>query len=144
MIAVDTNVLVRIVVEDDANQVARARAFMDVQDRVFISKTVLLEMGWVLGTYRLTREAIVSAIRRILAVSNVVVEDNPAVMLALEWYERGMDFADALHLASLTDETPFATFDISMVRTAGRLGGRAGGCYLTGPAATAGECYATF
>ncbi len=119
----DTNVLVRIIVEDDASQVRRARAFIEDQDRVFISRTVVLEIGWVLAsTYRLTREAIVSSIRSVLAVSNVEVEDPPAVMLALEWYAQGMDFADALHLASLGRDTKFATFDASLRRTAGRLG----------------------
>jgi len=41
---------------------------------------------------------------------------------ALSWVESGMDFADALHLASVSGETEFATFDASLRRTAGRLG----------------------
>ena len=123
MIAVDTNVLVRIIVEDDEGQVIRARAFVDAQDRVFISRTVLLELGWVLAsTYRLTREAVVSSIRSLLAVSNVEVEDRPTVMLALDWHSRGMDFADALHLASLGGDVQFATFDRSLVSIAEKLG----------------------
>ena len=121
MIAVDTNVLVRIMVEDDVDQVRRARAFLEAQDRVFISRTVLLEIGWVLGTYHLTREAIVSSIRDVLAVSNVEVEDPPAVTAALEWYQQGMDFVDAMHLAALGGDTQFATFDASLRSTARRL-----------------------
>jgi predicted nucleic-acid-binding protein len=120
VIAVDTNVLVRIMVEDDVDQVRRARAFMEAQDRVFISRTVLLEIGWVLGTYHLTREAIVASIRDVLAVSNVEVEDPPAVMMALQWYQQGMDFADAMHLAALR----VVAQDCAPARN------RAGDCYL--------------
>jgi predicted nucleic-acid-binding protein len=123
VIAVDTNLLVRIIVEDEASQVERARAFIHAQDRVLILKTVLLELGWVLASsYRLNRETIVSSIRGVLAVSNFEIEDRPAVMLALEWYQKGMDFADAMHLASLSGETKFATFDTSLRRAAERLG----------------------
>ena len=122
MIAVDTNLLVRIIVEDEASQVERALAFKQAQDRVFISKTVLLETGWVLDIYHPTREAIVSSLRAVFAVSNVEVEDRPAVLSALEWYESGMDFADAIHLASVRAETEFATFDASLQPAAQRLG----------------------
>ena len=70
MTALDTNVLVRIIVEDDASQVERARAYIQAQERVFISRTVILELGWVLGYYRLSRETIVASIRGVLAVAN--------------------------------------------------------------------------
>jgi predicted nucleic-acid-binding protein len=123
VIAVDTNLLVRIIVEDDASQVGRARALINAQDRVLVLKTVLLEIGWVLATsYHLSREAIVSSIRGVLAVSNFEIEDRPAVMTALEWYQQGMDFADAMHLAALGGDTQFATFDASLRSTARRLG----------------------
>lgn len=123
MIAVDTNLLVRIIVEDEVSQVERARALIHGQDRVLILKTVLLELGWVLASsYRLNRETIVSSIRGVLAVSNFEIEDRPAVVLALEWYQQGMDFADAMHLATLRGETEFATFDASLGRAPERLG----------------------
>ena len=50
MTALDTNVLVRLVVNDDDQQVHRAHAFLAAQDRVLISRTVLLELGWVLAS----------------------------------------------------------------------------------------------
>jgi hypothetical protein len=53
---------------------------------------------------------------------NLEVEDGAAVARAMLWFEQGMDFADALHLASLGGEVQFATFDRSLVSTAERLG----------------------
>jgi predicted nucleic-acid-binding protein len=122
--AVDTNVLVRIVVNDDATQAARARALMDSCDKVFLSRTVLLELAWVLASsqYRLDRDTVSTALRTLLAIPNVEMEAREAVMTALDWFERGMDFADALHLASTDRETEFATFDLALERIAVRLG----------------------
>ena len=57
--------------------------------------------------------AIIAALRDILGVSNVEVEDEGEVALAIEWFERGMDFADGLHVASAGHEWKFATFDNS-------------------------------
>ena len=124
MIAVDTNVLVRTIVDDDPHQVDRARAFIAAQDRVLILRTVLLELAWVLGSrrYQLTRDKILSSLRTLARIPNVEIEDGDTVMQALEWYESGMDFADALHLASIGGETEFATFDASLRRAAQRLG----------------------
>jgi predicted nucleic-acid-binding protein len=61
-------------------------------------------------------------LRSLLRPSNFQIEDENAVLQALTWYQQGMDFADALHLASVSGETEFATFDASLRRTAGRLG----------------------
>jgi predicted nucleic-acid-binding protein len=124
VIALDTNVLVRMVVNDDEQQVHRARAFLAAQNRVLISRTVLLELGWVLGgaRYQLSRGTIASSIRTLLTISKFEIEDRDAVLRAVEWYERGMDFADAMHLASIYGETEFATFDVALRRTAQRLG----------------------
>jgi predicted nucleic-acid-binding protein len=123
MTAVDTNVLVRILTKDDANQAALAAGFMQRQDRVYVLKTVLLETEWVLrSSYGFDREAVVAGFHELLTASNLEMEDRNAVIQALGWVEQGMDFADALHLASVSSETEFATFDASLRRTAGRLG----------------------
>jgi len=122
MTALDTNVLVRILTHDDAGQSERAAAFIRRQDRVYILKTVLLEIEWVLrSSYEFDREAILLGLRSLLSAANFQIEDENAVLQALEWYEKGMDFADALHLAS-AGEMEFATFDGSLRRTAGKLG----------------------
>src|SRR6267378_8603383 len=101
MTALDTNVLVRVITNDDKPQAGRAARFLREQESVFIAKTVLLELEWVLrSAYKIEPNAIISALRSILTVINVEIEDEAAVSQALEWYEQGMDFADALHVAS--------------------------------------------
>jgi predicted nucleic-acid-binding protein len=122
MTAVDTNVLVRIVVNDDPAQSARAAEFLRQQDRVFLAKTVLLEVEWVLrSAYRLGRREIHAILRGILAMGSAEVEDEAAVVQAMRWYEEGMDFADSLHMASAGPRR-FVTFDAALQRRARRLG----------------------
>ena len=118
MIAVDTNVLVRLIAADDQGQLALARSLFE-NESIFISKTVLLETEWVLrSAYRVAPENLAVAIRRLLGLSKVTVESGAAVGQALEWYDSGFDFADALHLASAAPAAGFATFDRNLVRLA--------------------------
>ncbi len=122
MTAVDTNVLVRVITNDDKVQAVRAVAFLRDQASVFIAKTVLLELEWVLrSAYRIDRREIISAFQSVLNVDNAEVEDEAAVTLAREWYAKGLDFADSLHLASAGRERTFATFDTGLRRKARRL-----------------------
>ena len=121
MIAVDTNVLVRLVTNDDTVQSPRA-AELFVREDVFISKTVLLETEWVLrAAYELAPTAIRGAFERLIAVPSVTLEDSAAVARTLTWYASGMDFADALHLASSATATAFATFDKPLSKRAKKL-----------------------
>ena len=123
MTALDTNLLVRVLTNDDAVQSQRAAAFMLGQDRLYVLKTVLLEIEWVLrSSYGFDREAISLGLRSVIRTPNFLIQDEKAVLVALEWYEEGMDFADAIHLASISGDTEFATFDVSLRRTAERLG----------------------
>jgi predicted nucleic-acid-binding protein len=122
MIAVDTNVLVRLVTNDDPKQSPRA-AQLFVREDVLVPKTVLLETEWVLrGAYDLAPTVIRSAFERLLAVPSVTLEDAPAVARALSWYAAGMDFADALHLASSAPCAGFTTFDGQFAKRAKKLG----------------------
>ena len=122
MTALDTNVLVRIITNDDRAQANRAATFLREQERVYIAKTVLLELEWVLrSAYKIEPNAIISALRNILAVIDVEIEDEAAVRQALEWCEKGMDFADSLHLASAGPDRKFATFDKALRRKIRRL-----------------------
>jgi predicted nucleic-acid-binding protein len=121
MLAVDTNVIVRIVTNDDPEQVLRALALFD-REHIFISKTVLLEVEWVLRfSYQLPREIIASSLRKVIGLGNVTVENQDEVSIALAWHEQGLDFADALHLASSGRAKRFATFDQRMAKLAGKL-----------------------
>lgn len=121
MIAVDTNILVRIVTNDTPAQAKRAAALL-AKEHVFIPKTVILEMEWVLRyAYRLEKSSILKAFQGILGLSNVEADDAPNVSQALNWYESGLDFADALHLASSSDSDKFVTFDDKLRKKAGKI-----------------------
>lgn len=111
MIAVDTNVVVRLLVSDDPQQAARARSLF-AAEQVFISDTVALETAWVLGySYGLDDAGIAAGLRRLFGLDNVHLRDAAAMALALGWYEQGLDFAGALHLAQAAHCTRMATFD---------------------------------
>jgi predicted nucleic-acid-binding protein len=86
-------------------------------------KTVLLETEWVLRHgYGIDREVIAQSFQKLLGIPNVKAEDPQAVTQAIRWYQEGLDFADALHLASSGKADRFATFDKDFVRKASKLG----------------------
>ena len=121
MIALDTNVVVRFLVNDEAAQARRARALIEANP-VFVPVTVLLETEWVLrGGYRLPRAEVVRLLRALLGLPDLSTEDPQRIARALEWHEGGIDFADALHLAGSTGAERFATFDEKLVKAARKL-----------------------
>ena len=121
MVAVDTNVLVRLVIADHAAQAARAAAVFR-SGPVFIAKSVLLEAEWVLRySYEIGTEPILRSLRAVLGLENVSVEDPNAAIAALSLFERGLDFADALHIASSAQAERFVTFDAKLVKRARRV-----------------------
>ena len=90
---------------------------------IWISKTVLLETGWVLRSlYGFEESAIREAFTRLLGLKNVEAEDVPDVAAALRLTEHGIEFADALHLASAPHGALFVSVDRSFVRRARRAG----------------------
>ncbi len=98
MIAVDTNILVRYVVSDEPIQSQQAKALLRNTKAIFISKTTLLELEWVLrSAYKLPRESILHSILTICGLPNLTVENAWQVAQACELYSKGFDFADALH-----------------------------------------------
>lgn len=124
MRAVDTNVLVRLFVLDDAGQMAAARRATST-DLVFVPKTVIVELEWVLRrAYGQSRATIVAVLEALMAGVNFQVEDSMAVARAIDWFKRGMDFADALHLASSGHADALLTFDVAMRRRADMLGAK--------------------
>jgi predicted nucleic-acid-binding protein len=123
LIAVDTNVVVRVLTRDDLEQAPRARALLE-SGSAYIPKSVVLETEWVLRSiYHFDRPAILDGITRLLGLPGVEIEDRPAVARALDWYRHGLDFADALHLASCGRADAFATFDGALRRKARALKG---------------------
>lgn len=101
MIALDTSVLVRCPTLDDPRQVPAAKALLAHSGGVFVAKTVLLELEWVLrATYKLTRLGSHSALGKLLGLPNPTMESPGQFSQAFEGYALGLDFADSLHLAA--------------------------------------------
>jgi len=118
VIALDTSVIVRVLVNDDPKQAGIAARVMQAE-HLWLCKTVVLETEWVLRyRYRLSRDAIALGLRKLLGFRRLEVEDRAAVARALSWYAQGMDFADALHLASSRAAIQLVTFDREMALTA--------------------------
>ena len=113
MIALDTNVIVRVLVRDEEQQALQAAALIRDND-VLITSSVLLEIEWVLRLrYRQPRDIILTALRALIGLPTVVLQDQDATMRAIDWFAAGLDFADALHLASSAAASKFATFNLS-------------------------------
>jgi len=119
VLAVDTNVVVRLLVNDDARQGAVARRLFE-SDEIWIGVTVLLEAAWVLeSVYELSTDETVTALRGLLGLPNVRVEDSGAVAAALDAACRELELADALHLLRAPEDAEFVTFDRRLAK-AGR------------------------
>jgi len=118
MIAVDTNLLVRVLTGDDPAQARRAVKILE-SDQILIPKTVILETEWVLRyAYEIETSRIIEGLKKLLGLPNVSVEDPDTVTQAISWFEDGLDFADALHLASSKRADKFVTFDRAFSRKA--------------------------
>ncbi len=118
MVAVDTNIIVRLLTRDDENQFQRALAVFE-KETIFIPDTVFLETEWVLRfAYNFSPTEINGAFRKLLGLPNVEVSDVEAIINALEWQATGLDFADALHLAKSTVAEKFLTFDLKFIKKA--------------------------
>lgn len=125
MRALDTNVLARFFVNDDDDKQAvrqRPAAVAALSERAFVSVTVLLELEWVMrGFYALPRRDIARAMRALAGIEHITIDDRDAVLAALEGFDAGLDFADALHMARSSRATAFATFDKRLAQRAKRL-----------------------
>ena len=119
MAALDTNVLVRILVEDDPHQLAAAKRLLrraiDAGETLFVPVTVLLELEWVLrAAFGFGKARVTSTIANLLSTAELEFESEAAIEQALARYrERTVDFSDCLHLglATVAGQTPLWTFD---------------------------------
>ena len=115
MIALDTNVLVRLVTGDDPAQAQRVAARLDGGDAYFVPLTVALELEWVLrGAYRLPTEQIIASFEALLSIRNVRFAEDQALTRALAHYGAGIDFADALHLEASSGCSVMLSFDAKL------------------------------
>jgi predicted nucleic-acid-binding protein len=113
---IDTNVVVRLLTADHADQAQAARRAIEGKE-VFLGVTVLLEAEWVLRAgYDFEPAQIAGALRGLAGLPGMSVEEPAQLTLALEWMEGGMDFADALHLARSGHCVDFLTFDRKLAK----------------------------
>lgn len=129
MIGLDTNVLARYYIEDDSDAESRrqreaARNLLESGKTLMVSKTVLLELEWLMrGYYGIAPAAALKVLRHIISQPQFQIEDREGVNAALAHCEAGLEFADALHHASYRQCKTMASFDDRrFARRAKRLG----------------------
>ncbi|TLZ33740.1 MAG: type II toxin-antitoxin system VapC family toxin [Gammaproteobacteria bacterium] len=122
MRAVDTNVIVRIVVRDEPGQVRAAERF--AAGGAWVSHVVLAEATWVLDAiYQRTAQQIAAAIDRLLNHKDFTVQDSDVVVAALEQFKERptLGFSDCLvlEIARKAGHLPLGTFDRNLAKLAG-------------------------
>ena len=122
MHAVDTNLLVRLVVRDDADQVNAAEAF--VAKGAWVSHLVLAETLWVLdAVYNRSPAQIANAVDRMLSHKELSLQDAEVVALALDHFRSrpSLGFSDCLvlEIARKAGHLPLGTFDRNLARLDG-------------------------
>jgi len=123
LIALDTNILARYLLDDEPAQARAARRLLaDAQAEYWIPVTVVLELAWVLRKSDAPRAVIMDRVRGLLSLRNVRAQNADLVFQALGWAGQGMDLADALHLALSGKAERFATFDEALIMQARKLG----------------------
>ena len=120
MIVLDTNLLLRYLLNDDPAQAKRAQRLLERSPLVTVTTTIVLELVWVLECSDCARAEIVGALRHILGLPNMRLSNEAAFYRAVQWFEQGLDFADALHLALSPATATLMTFDKDFVAKANR------------------------
>jgi predicted nucleic-acid-binding protein len=121
LIALDTNILARYLLDDEPAQARAARRLLaNAKAEYWVPVTVVLELAWVLRKSDAPRAVVMGRLRDLLSLRNVRAQD--LVFQALRWSTEGMDLADALHIVLSGKAERFATFDEALVRQARKLG----------------------
>jgi len=126
MIGLDTNVLVRYIMQDDPKQSPKANRLieaLDADNPGYITTVSVIELVWVLtGCYALNREQLAQGMEAMLRTKHFVVEQADQVLRALRVFEASKaDFADCLIERSAANAgcARTMTFDAGAVRHAG-------------------------
>lgn len=127
MIALDTNVLVRFLVDDDRRQASRARSFLAAaiaeNSKLYVSEIVVCELVWVLeSAYGFGRKEIVAVLRQLLNARHVSFRSSDRIDRAVEAYDKAKgDLADYLIRADAFELgcTEVITFDKALLRESG-------------------------
>ena len=119
MKAIDTNIIVRYVTQDDPVQSPVAEHFLLTQD-CFIADTVLLETAWVLrSSYRMPRSDLAATLKDVLRLPSVSVMNRDLVEWAIDRFAAGADFADMMHILGGRDTDGFISFETNLAGLAG-------------------------
>lgn len=115
MIALDTNALVRLLVEDDAEQAATVQQLVLFAEKksitILILPEVLLEAVWVLeSVYNCQRSEISKFLRAMIATATFTMRDDTVIRTVVRQYQKGADFADALITNQAKKEKALALF----------------------------------
>jgi predicted nucleic-acid-binding protein len=127
MPALDSNVLVRYIVQDDARQLAAARRLISrcvaEGSALFVPVTVVLELEWVLrSSFEFGKDDVLLALSSLFSAADLSFESERALEVALQLFRKGSpDFADCLHVALATQagEQPLWTFDKDASKVSG-------------------------
>jgi predicted nucleic-acid-binding protein len=127
MPALDTNVLVRYIVQDDAAQLAAAKRLISrivaEGSTLFVPVTVVLELEWVLrSSFGFAKTDVLLTLSRLFSAAELTFESEWALEVALHLFRDGSaDFADCLHVALATQvgEQPLWTFDKGAAKVSG-------------------------
>lgn len=120
MIALDTNVLARLLLQDDAAQFNQAKALLAAGQEFTAPITVFLELVWVLEANDCSPKDIQQGLGLLLALPNFSTPHASALHQSLSHYAQGMDFADALHLCQSKNTDALMTFDKAFAKKASK------------------------
>ena len=121
MIALDTNLLARLLLKDDAAQYKKVKALFETRQIFTAPATVLLELVWVLESRDIEAAQIATGLNALLNLPTFKPERVDALRQALSSYKSGMGFADALHLALSEGQQKLMTFDKAFVKQGKKL-----------------------
>jgi predicted nucleic-acid-binding protein len=110
-----------LITQDDELQYQQSLRLFENKN-IFIPDTVILETGWVLRfAYKFKPIEISQALQKVFGLPNVYLTDENLILQVIEWHEKGVDFADAFHLASSNHCLEFYTFDEKFIKKSQNL-----------------------
>ena len=126
MIALDTNIVMRLLVRDDLSQAEAAKRLISSltpENRGFICREAMTELIWILErVYEHSKTDIAEAVLDLIASADLEIENHEDVTKSLYRYvQGGVDFADLMILAAANDQgaLPLYTFDRKLARLDG-------------------------